>query len=685
MSPDYSKLAQSHPAPKWDHTPEQVISIAKELIAKEKSLNDKIAAIQDPTIENVFLPIAYHSNDTALLEHQITFYQHVSTSKELRDALTEAEQLLQEAGIEQNMRTDVYQVFNKLYQQVVDSTSLDPETKRYLDKINIFYIQNGLHLPEDKRNVVKDLKTKLSNLSTEFSKNLNEEKGSISFTANQLDGVPKDVIDQFKIQEGGEDGKETLYQMTFKYPDIIPVLKYAKDQETRKTAYLGDQNKALANAGILEEMIRLRFKLAKTLGYLTYADYALQERMAKNQENVLTFLNDLKSKLTSIGRIELNKLIEFKNKELESRGIPSQPAIYNWDNFYYNNLLLEKEYNVDHQKISEYFPMEKTIKKMFGFYEHLFDAKFVETTTSSSTVWHEDVKQYAVFQDIAKGTPQFMGWLLLDLHPREGKYGHAANFTLGPGYFDEQGNRVTPVTSLVCNFTKPSSEKPSLLKHNEVTTFFHELGHGVHNLLSVTKYSRFHGTRVERDFVETPSQMLEFWTWSKDELKNLSSHYKTNEPLDDTTIDQLIRSKNVNKAIFNLNQLFYGLFDMTLHTVATEAELEKVDLTKLWNELREQLTGIQRDNNDTKGYASFGHIAGGYQAGYYGYLYSQVFANDIYYTLFKKEPMNVDNGLRYRDAILRRGGSKDIMDCLTELLEREPNSDAFLEELLGAQ
>lgn len=683
MSPDYAKLAQVHPAPKWDHTPEQVVSIAKELIAKEKALNDQIAAVEDPTVENVFLPIAYHSNDTALLEHQITFYQHVSSSKELRDALTEAEQLLQEAGIEQSMRTDVFQVFDKLYQKIKDDASLDAETKGYLEKINIFYTQNGLHLPEEKRNLVKELKTKLSNLSTEFSKNLNEEKGYIPFTAEQLEGVPKDVVDQFKTIEGD---KGALFQMTFKYPDIIPVLKYAKDQETRKTAYLGDQNKASANADILEEMIRLRFKLAKTLGYETYADYALQERMAKNQENVLTFLNDLKSKLTSIGRIELSKLLDFKNKELESRGLDPQTAIYNWDNFYYNNLLLEQEYNVDHQKISEYFPMQKTITKMFGFYELLFDAKFVESSEpASGTTWHEDVKQYAVFQNVAKGNPEFMGWLLLDLHPREGKYGHAANFTLGPGYFDEEGLRVTPVTSLVCNFTKPSNEKPSLLKHNEVTTFFHELGHGVHNLLSVTKYSRFHGTRVERDFVETPSQMLEFWTWSKDELRNLSSHYKTNEPLDDTTIDQLVRSKNVNKAIFNLNQLFYGLFDMTVHTVGTEEDLSKVDLTKLWNELRELLTGLQRDNNVTKGYASFGHIAGGYQAGYYGYLYSQVFANDIYYTLFKKDPMNVESGLRYRDVILRRGGSKDIMECLIELLGREPNSDAFLEELLGAQ
>ncbi|KAK7678639.1 hypothetical protein QCA50_018365 [Cerrena zonata] len=533
LSVDLLSLAKAQSTPTWTHTPEEIMEIAKELAQKEVEMNDYVASLEDPTVENLLIPYTKHENESSFLENQIVFYQDVSADKAKRDASTKAEQLLQENGIEQSSRVDVFRVLKKLHNKVkdADESVIDKESKRLLDKVVTSLVRSGLDLPDEKRDEVKKLKVELSNLSVKFSKNLNEENGFVLFTLEELDGVPQDVIDGF---EKTKDGEVEKLKMTFKYPDLFPVLKYAKNQETRKAAYTSNQNKVPENAEILEKMVKLRFELAKLLGYETYSEFILEDRLAKNQKTVLDFLDDLTSKLKPLGEKELISLKEFKNKDLKSRSLPTQDEIFAWDSNFYDNLLLEKEYQVDHQKISEYFPMNSTIDKMLGFYEHLFDIKFVKVENSDpSTVWHEDVIRFAVYQNIKYGELEFIGWILFDLHPREEK-------------------------------------------------------------------------------------------------------------------------------------------------------IEQLDMTSLWNDLREEIALFSNGGVTTKGYASFGHIAGGYQSGYYGYLFSQVYANDIYYNLFKEDPMNVENGIRYRDLVLKKGGSEEILDVLTDLLGRPPNSDAFLEELLSS-
>lgn len=679
--PNLTALAALELSPEWVHTPDQILEAAKELVKKEIAFNDYIASIEEPTVENVLKASTAHENESYFSENLITFYQYVSTDSALRDASTKAEQMLDENAIEQNSRLEVFKVYNKLYEQIKDSTLADPESLKFLEKTVKSYKRNGLDLPQEKRDQVKTLKIELSNLSVQFSKNLNEENGFLAFTAEELDGVPELTLEQY---EKSDDGK---FKVTFKYPDILPVLKYAKNEQTRKTAQIENLNKVPQNAEILDKIIRVRFKIAKLLGYATYSEFVLEERMAKNPGNVLEFLEDLKAKLHPLGTAELERLKAFKNADLKSRGLPEQDQYYAWDSSFYDNLLLEKEYKVDHHKISEYFPLEQTIEKMLGFYETLFDAKFVQVENPDpKTIWHESVRKFAFYKNIKFGEPklQFMGWILFDLHPREGKYTHAAHFGLQNGFERPDGSRVTPYSALVCNFTKPTKTKPSLLTHSEVTTFFHELGHGVHGLLSQTKHARFHGTNVPRDFVECPSQMLEFWTWSKNEIKVLSSHFETGEPISDELADQLVKSKHVNTGLANLRQMHFALFDMKLHTLDSQESIDALNLTTLWNQLREEIALISNGGISNTGYATFGHIAGGYESGYYGYLYSQVFATDIYYTHFRADPMNVQAGLRYRDVILKSGGSKEILDILQELLGREPNSNAFMEEILGA-
>jgi saccharolysin len=661
-----STLTPPQDPPQWLHTPTEIVERAQELIDRAQKLDDELASVT-PSIVNTLEKHAQFHNTTNGLQNQLTFYQHVSTDKEIRDASNKAEKLISDFGIESSQREDVYKSFQTLLDSV-DLAQLESETKRYLEKTVNEFKRNGLGLSVEERAKVKEIQKRLSDLSIQFSKNMGENTESILFTTEELDGVPEDTLGQFEKVDG-------KLKMTFKYPDLFPVLKYAKNPETRKTAFVGDQNKNSDNNVLLVEAIKLRKQLAKVLGYKTFSDYVLEERMAKNTENVKNFLEDLKTKLKPLGLKERESLLQLKKQDYESKGLTFDNDYYVWDHRYYDNMLLEKEYQIDEQKIAEFFPMDSTIAKMLSFFEQLFNLKFVEQIENKST-WHEDVKQFAVWNLDSRERPQFVGWLYFDLHPRDGKYGHAANFGIWPGYSKENGSRSYPVTALVCNFSKPTKEKPSLLKHDEVTTFFHELGHGIHDLMGKTKYSKFHGTSVSWDFVEAPSQMLEYWTWSASELKELSSHYQTGESIPEDLISQLIKTKHVNGGLFNLRQLHFGLFDITIHSSD-----EDIDLTKFWNELRQETALVSNGDTISKGFQSFGHIMGGYQAGYYGYMWSQVFAADIYYTKFQKDPMNTESGVEYRDIVLSRGGSRDEMDNLKELLGREPNNEAFSKEL----
>lgn len=325
--------------------------------------------------------------------------------------------------------------------------------------------------------------------------------------------------------------------------------------------------------------------------------------MAKLPETVNTFLSDLRTKLAPGGVKEQAHLLELKKKDEESRGLKFDGNFYLWDNRFYDRMMVEQEYNIDEVKISEYFPLQSTVQGMLGIFEKLFGLVFVEldrderqrlspTGKAEDITWHEDVIVFSVWDDASEGDG-FVGYLYLDLHPRQGKYGHAANFSLQPGYLQKDGSRRFSATALVCNFSKPTEKKPSLLKHDEVVTLFHELGHGIHDLSGRCKYSRFHGTSTVRDFVEAPSQMLENWCWTSSQLRSLSNHYKTGSKIPDDLIEKLISTKHVNDALFNLRQLHFGIFDMTVHSPASHEELEKLDASQLYNDLRAQICGLK--------------------------------------------------------------------------------------------
>jgi len=328
--------------------------------------------------------------------------------------------------------------------------------------------------------------------------------------------------------------------------------------------------------------------------------------------------------------------------------------------------MIEKEYySVDHEKIKEYFPMEIVTKGLLEIYQELLSLKF--ELIPDAEVWHSDVTMYKVI-DVA--TNELMGYFYLDLYPREGKFGHAACFGIQPGCLKKDGTRMMSIAAMVANLPKPTADKPSLLTHDDVETFFHEFGHVMHDICGIADIERFTGTNVERDFVEAPSQMLENWIWEKEALKRISHHYQDNSKMPDNIIEALIKSRNANTGVFNLRQILLAMFDITIHTQ------EKANTSDIYSELSTKILGITPPK-DTNLPASFGHMCG-YDSRYYGYMWSEVFSMDMF-TLFKRDGIfNQKVGLQYRNQILKPGGSIDASDIIRNFLGREPNDNAFL-------
>ncbi|KAH8659341.1 putative Saccharolysin [Tricladium varicosporioides] len=696
MAPSkYQKPPQAPPL--FTATPTSVVEEAKALCDTTRSLLDKIAKEVTPetaTFANVVLPMAEDENAAGLKGRILGFYQAVSGDSKLRDASSKAEEIMDEFNIEASMREDIFKLVDAAYNK---KETLDPESQRLLEKERKSYIRNGLGIEKgEKRDRFKEIKKRLSMIQIEFQKNLNEENGGIWFTTKELEGVPQDTLDTFEKGTGDNEGK---LKFSFKYPDLFPTLKFALDPETRKKVFIENENKCNQNVPLFKEAVVLRDEAARLLGYKDHASFRLEDKMAKTPETVNDFLDDLRTQLAPGGAKEVEHLKGIKAADLKARGLEASNDgnYYLWDSRFYDRMMVEKEFSIDEQKIAEYFPLQKTIEGMLGIFEELFGFVFVEVGAEDRTkisetgngddiAWHEDVKIFSVWDDEEEGGA-FVGYLYLDLHPRPGKYGHAANFSLQPGFYYANGTRRYPATALVCNFSKPTATKPSLLKHDEVVTLFHELGHGIHDLAGRTKYSRFHGTSVVRDFVEAPSQMLENWCWTPSQIKALSSHYLSGEKIPDDLIAKQISVKHVNDALFNLRQLHFGIFDMTVHTPSSHSVAESFKLSEMYNELRTSISGLKgpevlgMKSDWGNGQATFGHLIGGYDAGYYGYLSSQVYSTDMFYTVFKSNPMDGKEGRRYRHMVLEKGGSQEEMKTLEDFLGRKPSTEAFYKDL----
>ena len=650
--------------PNWaTTTAEDIERGVDQAIRSVERLADELVSVPDGrrTLENTVLPLDEISNVLGQASGQFGFLSQVSADEELRGVAHRQEERLSVFAAGLGFREDIDRAL-KAYASRAELEALPDDARRLLEFSLRDYRRNGLDLDRETRDELQALQERLVGLGIQFRKHIDDYEDHIEVGRNELDGLPDSYIERLRTVE--VDGA-VRYQIGLDYPELHPFLDSAHDGELRRELFHKNHNKAAdTNIEILEEALGVRSSMATLLGFESWAAYALEIKMAKQADAVLEFLEDLEERLQAKLAIDLGRLGEQQERRT---GVKGPIDIADWR--YYTNQVIQEQYQVDPFAVAAYFPLDAVLDGMFRIYEELVGVKFVRRPDVVDSAWHEDAQPFDIV-DPASG--EALARFYMDLYPRPGKFGHAAAFTLRGGRRLADDGYQRPISAIVANFTKPTESSPSLLRHTEVVTLFHEFGHILHQTLTTSRYTRFSGTRVERDFVEAPSQMLEHWCWQPDMLGSFSRHYESGDPLPKSLIDRMIEAKHTSSAIATLRQVYFSRLDLAYHSNSGR------NTDEIARDLH-SITGFPFPEN-THFQAGFGHLFG-YDAGYYGYLWSRVFGDDMF-TRFEAPGASVSSvGAEYRQHILEPGGTADADQLIHRFLGREPNADAFLREL----
>ncbi|KAJ2673360.1 metalloendopeptidase [Coemansia sp. RSA 1085] len=653
----------------FQRSPAEISAAASRLIAQEKQVHDQVAAQATPTFANTIKPLAKLENTNGGESAVISFLQNVSTDKYVRDASSEAEKSLLSSRMASMMRADVYKSVKQVLDNKEELDKLDAEDRALVESMARQYRRNGLGLSNEQRAKLEEIRKRLIDLGVEFSRNTNEKDGEVLFTRQELDGLPEGYFCDRPVRL--HDGVEK-YVVTTKYPDMVPVMQMAKNEDTRRLMLQAEETRCPENIALLDEAVKLRLEAARLMGYKTHAEYMLEVNMAKTPQSVLDFEGDLHKRLDVLADSEIKEIEKLKRADMEAASRPFK-GLFNWDFRYYSNLVKERKHNVSEELVKQYFPVEQVTRGILDIYQNILQLRFDKV--EDPPVWHPDVTMYEVWEGDGS---QFLGHIYLDLFPRPGKYGHACVNPIRNGYEKEDGTREHPVAAILANFPKPTSTTPALLTHDDVITLLHEMGHLLHHICIQTKWAHFGLDSVQHDFIECPSQLFENWGWEPSVLQKFARHYKTGEPIPQQLVERLVAAKNEGAGLFNLRQVFFGMFDMAIHNTVDA----RVDIRSTYMKLREQITRFHGSSNrECCGAATFGHMMGGYDAGYYGYLWAKSFSADMYATRFANAIEDPRTGMDYRRHILQPGGSKDAAVGLEKFLGRNPNNAAFLKSI----
>ena len=620
-----------------------------------------------PTFENTIEALAFSGDVLDRISSIFFNLNSAETNDEIQKIAQEVSPLLSEFGNDVRLNPDLFARVKTVYEQR-DKLNLNPEQTTLLDKKYKSFSRNGANLPEDKKNQLREIDKELSKLSLQFGENVLAETQSYQLhIANESDlaGLPEGTIEAARSLAKSQEKEGWTF--TLDYPSYVPFVTYANNRELRKKMAIafgakGFQNNEFDNQEIVLKIAKLRFDRAQVLGYATHAHFVLEERMAESPEKVKTFSNDLLEKAKPAALKEFAQLTAFA-KELD--GIDH---LEKWDGAYYSEKLKQKLFNLDDEILKPYFQLEKVLDGAFAVAQKLYGITFEEIYEVDK--YHEEVKTYAVKDE----DDQLVAVFYADFFPRKGKRNGAWMTSFKSQYIKKEINE-RPHISIVCNFTKPTETKPSLLTFNEVTTLFHEFGHALHGMLANTTYPSLSGTSVYWDFVELPSQILENWCYEPEALALFAYHYETGEMIPMELVHKIKESASFQEGMATMRQLSFGLLDMGWHAQDPSNikdikafETEQFAATQLYPDVKENAMST-----------SFSHIfQGGYSSGYYSYKWAEVLDADAFEYFQEKGIFNKEVATKFKENVLSKGGTEHPMILYKRFRGQEPKPEALL-------
>jgi peptidyl-dipeptidase Dcp len=649
--------------------PEDFLPAVKEAIATAKTRIAAIKANRDTeTFENVMEALEAASPEVDLISGIFFNLHSAETNDKIQEIAKEFSPLLTDFGNDISLDADLFKKIKKVWDHK-DSFNLSAEQKMLLEKSYKSFVRNGALLNDAQKERMRDISSKLSTLGLQFGDHILKETNDYVMLIDKkedLSGLPEDVQEAAALtaKEKGHDGK---WAFTLQYPSVIPFLTHASNRELRKKLWLANSTKGFKdgetdNKEIIKEIASLRHQKANLLGYESHAHFVLEERMASNPKTVFEFIENIVNHATPAAIKETEELRAYAKK------LDGIEDLQKWDTGYYAEKLKNEKFQVNDEMLRPYFKLENVIDGVFQVAKNLYGLTFQQRF--DIPVYHEDVKTYDVLDENGKHVSVFYA----DFHPRAGKRG-GAWMTSFRGQKVDQGVQVRPHVAIVCNFTKPTATKPSLLGFDEVTTLFHEFGHALHGMLADTKYESLSGTNVFWDFVELPSQILENWAYEKECLDLFAEHFETKEKIPAELIKKIKDSSSFLEGRATLRQLSFATVDMAWHSAnpASITDIEAFDSNSMGK--MDFLPAVQGTSIST----AFSHIfAGGYSAGYYSYKWAEVLDADAFEFFKEKGIFNRDVAKKFRDNVLSKGGSQHPMDLYVAFRGQKPNPDALL-------
>ncbi|GAA4962156.1 M3 family metallopeptidase [Algibacter aquimarinus] len=640
----------------------EAINLAK------KDIDDIVNNSEKPSFQNTIEALDFSGEQLDRVSSIFFNLNSAETNEEIQKIAQEVSPMLSEFSNDVALNTELFERVKSVYNSK-DELNLTTEQNTLLDKKYKSFSRNGANLPEEKKSDLREIDKKLSQLKLKFGENVLAETNKFEMlitNEEDLSGLPEGTKEAAKQLATSKE--KTGWLFTLDYPSYIPFLTYADNRELRKKITLAAGSKAFKNDDLdnqnnVLQIVKLRHKRANLLGYKTHAHFVLEERMAETPETVLEFSNELLKKAKPAAENE------FKNLENFAKELDGIDRLEKWDGSYYSEKLKQKLFSLDDEKLKPYFKLENVIAGAFTIANKLFDLKFEEIDTIDK--YHEDVLTYKVTN--SKG--DFISVFYADFFPRAGKRNGAWMTSYKPQYI-KNGENSRPHVSIVCNFTKPTKTKPSLLTFNEVTTLFHEFGHALHGMLANTIYPSLSGTNVHWDFVELPSQIMENWCYEKEALELFATHYETNEVIPMDLVEKIKESATFHEGMQTLRQLSFGLLDMSWHGNET---IESIKNVKAFETEVFKNTSLYPETKETCMSTAFSHIfQGGYSSGYYSYKWAEVLDADAF-EYFKQEGIfNKKVANKFKDYVLSQGGTENPMTLYKRFRGQKPQPEALL-------